>query len=234
LADADLWTATAATVVLWAVSGMLAVGAALALAAGSLSAGPISYALSRGIVHLTRGVPTSLFVVFAGLATLRLGSGGDLPVLFPGTTPAFQFLAWSVAIALALGTAGHLAEIFRGACLALGEARLQQARVLGCSPWSHCLLLARECAATALPATGARLVHHLHNTAFAALFPVADLFGAVQSRAMMTFRVFHYALLGCAIYVALSGLTWLLFRGLEAVFAPPRSRLQRSEAPAWS
>ena len=50
----------------------------------------------------------------------------------------------------------------------------------------------------------------------------------------MTFKVFHYAVLGCAIYIGLSGLTWLLFRALEAVLAPPRSRLERREVLAWS
>jgi ABC-type arginine transport system permease subunit len=77
-------------------------------------------------------------------------------------------------------------------------------------------------------------VHHLHNTAFAALIPVTDLFGAIQSNATVTFKVFYYAVLGCAIYIGLSGLTWLLFRALEAVLAPPRSRLERREVLAWS
>jgi ABC-type amino acid transport system permease subunit len=234
ITGADLLTATAATVVLWALSGSLAVGLALVLASGSLSTRRMSYLIARGVVHLTRGVPTSLFVIFAGLATMRLGSGGSLPVIFPGTPPGFQMLAWSITLALALGSAGHLAEIFRASCLALGEARLQEARIIGCGPLSYCRLVARECAAVALPATGTRLVHHLHNTAFAALFPVTDLFGAVQSNAVVTFQVFHYALLGCAIYIGLSGLTWLLFRGLEAVFAPPKNKLERSGVLAWS
>ena len=234
MVGADLLTATAATIVLWALSGSVAIVMALVLAAGSLSNKQIPYLASRALVHLTRGVPTSLFVIFAGLATMRLGSGGDLPIVFPGTPAAFQLLAWSVALALAFGSAGHLAEIFRGSCLALGEARLQEARILGCTPIKHCVVVAHECAAVALPATGTRLVHHLHNTAFAALFPVTDLFGAIQSNATVTFKVFHYAVLGCAIYIGLSGLTWLLFRALEAVLAPPRSRLERREVLAWS
>jgi ABC-type amino acid transport system permease subunit len=234
ITGADLLTATAGTVVLWALSGSLAIVIALVLSAGSLTSRRIPYFCARSVVHLTRGIPTSLFVVFAGLATMRLGAGGNLPVVFPGTPPGFQMLAWSITLALALGSAGHLAEIFRASCLALGEARLQEARVIGCGPLSYGMLVAHECAAVALPATGTRLVHHLHNTAFAALFPVTDLFGAIQSNAMVTFQVFHYALLGCAIYIGLSGLTWLLFRALEAAFAPPRNRLERRGVLAWS
>jgi ABC-type arginine/histidine transport system permease subunit len=85
----------------------------------------------------------------------------------------------------------------------------------------------RECAAVALPPTGARLVHHLHNTAFAALFPVADLFGYVEGQASATFRVLDFVLLGCLIYVILSGLTWLLVRALEAALSPPTAKIEK-------
>jgi ABC-type amino acid transport system permease subunit len=136
--------------------------------------------------------------------------------------------------ALEVGSAGHLAEIFLAARSVLGRPRLDQAAVLGLSRLRHAALIARECAAIALPPTGTRLIHHLHNTAFAALFPIADLFGAIEGQASATFRVFHFALLGCAIYAVLSALTWLLFRLLEAAFAPPIAQRARTRLPAWS
>jgi ABC-type arginine/histidine transport system permease subunit len=81
---------------------------------------------------------------------------------------------------------------------------------------SRARLLAREAAAIALPPTGARLVHHLHNTAFAALLPITDLFGFIEAQVNATFRVLDFLLLGCGAYVALSGLIWLSVRALEA------------------
>jgi ABC-type amino acid transport system permease subunit len=206
----------------------------LLLAAGSLGHSRPLQLLARTGVNLTRGVPTSLFVIAAGIGTMHLVSVSDLPVVFPGTTPAFQLLAWAIMLALALGSAGHLAEIFLAARSALGRPRLDQAAVLGLSRLRYAALIARECAAIALPPTGTRLIHHLHNTAFAALFPVADLFGAIEGQASATFRVFHFALLGCAIYAVLSALTWLLFRFLEAAFAPPVAQRARTRLPAWS
>lgn len=77
-------------------------------------------------------------------------------------------------------------------------------------------MLMRESAPIALAPTGSRLVHHLHNTAFAALFPVTDVFGYVQGQANATFEVFDYALLGCVVYIVLSALIWTLFRSAEA------------------
>jgi ABC-type amino acid transport system permease subunit len=234
LLSADLWVGIAGTLVLWSLSGTLAVLIGLILAAGSLSASRSLRLLARTGVNLTRGIPTSLFVIAAGIGTMHLVSVSDLPVVFPGTAAAFQHLAWAIMLALALGSAGHLAEIFRAARSALGRPRLEQAAVLGLSPLRHAAVIARECAAIALPPTGTRLIHHLHNTAFAALFPVADLFGAIQGQANATFQVFHFALLGCAIYAALSGLTWLLFRFLEAAFAPPSAQRARTRLPVWS
>ena len=234
LSGADLWLGVAGTLVLWALSGILAILMGLILAAGSLSPNRPLHLLARVGVNLTRGIPTSLFVIAAGIGTMHLASVSDLPIVFPGTTAAFQHLAWAVMLALALGSAGHLAEIFRAARAALGRPRLEQAVVLGLSRLHHAALVARECAAIALPPTGTRLIHHLHNTAFAALFPITDLFGALQGQANATFQVFHFALLGCALYAALSGFTWLLFRLLEAAFAPPVARPARTRLSAWS
>lgn len=234
LLSADLWVGIAGTLVLWALSGALAVLMGLLLAAGSLGHSRSLRLLARTGVNLTRGIPTSLFVIAAGIGTMHLVSVSDLPIVFPGTTPAFQHLAWAIMLALALGSAGHLAEIFLAARSALGRPRLDQAAVLGLSRLRHAALIARECASIALPPTGTRLIHHLHNTAFAALFPIADLFGAIEGQASATFRVFHFALLGCAIYAVLSGLTWLLFRFLEAALAPPVAQRARTRLPVWS
>jgi ABC-type amino acid transport system permease subunit len=223
----NLWLAIAGTVVLWVVSGSMAVALGLSLAAGSLSVNRLLRHTARAGVNVTRGIPTSLFVIAAGIGMMRLSSAPGLPVIYPGTSTAFQHVAWGVVFALALGSAGHLAEIFRAAHSTLGQFRLEEATVLGLSRFDRSRLLMRECAAVALSSTGARLVHHLHNTAFAALFPVADLFGYVEGQASATFRVLDFVFLGCLIYVILSGLTWLLVRALEAALSPPTAKIEK-------
>jgi ABC-type amino acid transport system permease subunit len=171
--------------------------------------------VSDAITTLTRGVPTSLLVVTAGVAALRVPAPGWLPDPFPGTQSGVALVAWSVTVALALGSTGHLAVIFRTGYHALGIYRRDQARVLGLGPCGRFTLLARETGATVIPPTGARLVHHLHNTAFAALFPVADLFGWVQNEVNTTFQVERYALIGATMYICLSGLIWAGTKALE-------------------
>lgn len=221
----EFQAAVAGTVTLWAASSILAVTLGLALTAGSLSASGGLHVVSRAAVNVLRGVPTSLFVVTAGIVALRVPSAGMPPVVFPGTLPGFQALAWAVVLAIALGGAGHFAEIFRTARAALGRARLEQARLLGLSRPRRALLLLRETAAVALPPTGTRLVHQLHNTAFAALFPVADLFGFVQLKVNETFAVTELVLAGCLAYVALSALIWLGARAVETALLHRVTRL---------
>jgi ABC-type amino acid transport system permease subunit len=231
----QLREALGGTLVLWMLSAALAIGLGLVLASGSLSPRRPVRVLAQSVVNITRGVPTVLLVIVAGFGMLRIPSAGELPVVFPGTLASFQHVAWGIVVALALGSAGHLAEIFRAARAGLGEARLEQVMVLGMSRARRTRLLAREAAAIALPSTGARLVHHLHNTAFAALLPVTDLFGFIEARVNATFRVVDFLLLGCAAYMALSALIWLAVRALEAILlhrvtAQPRGRV----AVQWS
>lgn len=230
----NLWVSTAGTLVLWLVSGTLAIAVGLILAAGSLNTNKAVHFLARSGVNGTRGVPTSVLVIVAGMGMMRTADAPQLPYIYPGTPPAFQHIAWGIALALAFGSAGHLAEIFCAAHSTLGKYRLEQMTVLGLSRWSRMSLQVRECAAVALPPTGARMVHHLHNTAFAALFPVTDLFGFVQGQSSATFRVIEFIVLGCVIYVALSGLIWLATRALEAVYAPPAARRVRLRVFGWS
>jgi len=218
-----------ATAILWALSGVLAVGLGLLLAAASLSSRLSVRLLGGSAVTLTRGVPTSLLVVAGGIVAIRLPPSGWVPNLFPGTPGDLRMVAAAVTVALAVGSTGHFAVIFQAAHAALGRYRIEQTTVLGLAPLQRTALLAREAALIALPPTGARLVHHLHNTAFAALFPVADLFGWIQEQASATFEVTRYALLGAGAYVGLSGLVWAGCKALELRLAVrparPPSRL---------
>lgn len=223
------------TGVLWTLSAALAVALGLTLAAASVGAKAGVRLLAEAAITVTRGVPTSLLVVAAGIITIRISPPSWMPNPFPQTPSSLRLLAWAVVAALALGSAGHLAVIFRTAYSALGSYRIQQATVLGIRPWPRLSLLAREAAATALPPTGTRLVHHLHNTAFATLFPVAELFGWVQEQANATFDVSRYALIGASVYVVLSGLIWSAFRTLEfRLLLDPTRALRRAVEPRVS
>lgn len=218
----DVLPYVAATAVLFAVSGALAVAVAAVLAGAAQSARRPARWAGALATTVTRGVPTSLLVVTAGIVAFRYPAPGWLPNPFPATPDGMHLVAWAVVAALALGSAGHLAVIFRTAYLALGRFRIEQIRAMAFGPVRQARVVTRETAPTALAPTGARLVHHLHNTAFAALFPVADLFGWVQQQANATFDVTRYVLIGAALYVAMGAVIWAVFRALEALLVPAR------------
>ena len=205
----------AATCALWAMSGCVSIAVALALAAGSASTRTAWRRLSGVATTLSRGLPTSLLVVAAGVISIRIPPQSWLPDPFPGTPGRSAPVAWAVLLALAIGSAGHFTVIFRTAYATLGRARMEQSLVLGMAPVRRLRLLIRESAMAAIPPTSARLVHHLHNTAFAALFPVADLFGWIENGANATFDITGYVVAGGAVYVLLSGLIWTGFKALE-------------------
>jgi ABC-type amino acid transport system permease subunit len=212
---ANLATQASATVVLWAISGTAALSLAVVLSLGSLAGAATWRRMADAAILLSRGVPTSLLVITAGLAALPHQPPDWLPNPFPGTSPGMSLLAWAVTIALAIGSAGHLAVIFRSGYRSLGAARLAQLTVLAIPTRHRIPAVAREAAAASLAPTGARMVHHLHNTAFAALFPVADLFGWIQQRSYETFEVTRYAAAGAAVYIVLSLVIWAATDGLE-------------------
>lgn len=217
-----------ATVVLWLISAFAALLLGLILATLSLAGKAPSSLIGEAVITITRGIPTSLIVVAAGVISIQVAPPAWLPNPFPGTIQAMSLVAWAVVAALALGSAGHFAVIFRTAYVALGRFRIEQTRVLALSPRHRLSLIARETGSTALSPTGARLVHHLHNTAFASLFPVADLMGWVEGNANLTFQVTRYVTAGAAVYVALSGLIWLSTKALESAF---RGRPVRRNRP---
>jgi ABC-type amino acid transport system permease subunit len=222
--DPALSTYVAGTGVLWAISGLLAVLLAGVLTAGSLGGGRAVRAAATVLTTVTRGVPTSLLVVGGGVVAAGVTPPGWLPNLFPGTPDGLEVVAWSIVVALALGSAGHLSVIFSAACRTLSDDHRDQLSVLALTRPARLRLTVREAATAGLAPTGARLVHHLHNTAFAALFPVTELFGWVQLQANTTFEVTRYALTGATVYVALSAAIWLIFRLLEAGVAGRPSR----------
>lgn len=222
------------TFVLWAISGALSLVIAGVLVALGVSRWRLVRLISSTVINVTRGVPTSLVVIVGGIAAGRLAlNRAPLPQLFPHTPAGFQATAWTIATALALGSSGHLAVIMRSAYETLGAARRHQARLLGLRRRQHGLLLMRESAVVAAAPVTNRMVHHLHNTAFAGLFPVVEIFGVTEKHANDSFRVVDVVLVAVAIYAGLSCIVWMGGRAAErALSAQPGRQTARRQPRA--
>lgn len=210
------------TVTVWIISAFLAIFMGLLFTVGILNKTHIIQVSVRWLINFSRGIPTSIYVILGGLLVIKGHSALSLPAIFPGTLDGFEPVAWAITFALAFGSAGHLAEIFVASYVSMDKARLEQLTVMGFSGIHKFMIAARECAYIAIPPTSTRMIHHLHNTAFASLFPVVELFGNIQTSASTSFKVFEITVIGCGLYILLSGSIWLVFRVFEALLSPQR------------
>lgn len=217
------------TLIVWLFSALLAIVMGVIFTSGLLSENTVVKTSVTWVVNLSRGIPTSLYVIIGGLLVIKGYSNFALPAIFPGTIDGFETVAWAIIFALAFGSSGHLAEIFVASYRSLDRATLEQLSAMGFSPWRKIVIATGECAYIGIPPTSTRMIHHLHNTAFAGLFPVVELFGSIQASASSTFRVFEITLIGCVLYILISGSIWLIFRILESLLTP-QNRMQLSPA----
>ncbi len=73
-------------------------------------------------------------------------------------------------------------------------------------PYRTCWLMFIEAAPAMIPPVCARLVHHLHNTAFIALFPITGIFAAMRTGVIETALVLEYIAIATVLFVALGAL----------------------------
>lgn len=215
--------ATLATLTLWATSAALSIVLALVLVRGINSPlRPVRW-VSAAVINTTRGIPTSVLIIAAGMLALGSGARLPLPAIFVGTIAPFQHIAWAIVLGLALGSCGHLAMIFQAAYEALDTGRRDQLQLLAHHPLRKLGILLREILGVVLPPTGTRLIHHLHNTAFASLFPVADLFGLIRGQSEASAQVLLFTTVGALTYAGLSLAIWAAVQGLERALRPDRT-----------
>lgn len=224
--------ATVATLTLWAASAALSIVLALVLVQGINSPLRPVRLVSVALINTTRGIPTSVLVIAAGMLAMGSGAGLPLPAIFVGTIAPFQHIAWAIVFGLALGSSGHLAMIFQAAYGALDSGRRDQLQLLAHHPLRKLGILLREVLGLVLPPTGTRLIHHLHNTAFASLFPVADLFGLIRGQSEASAQVFLFTTVGALGYAGLSLAIWAAVRGLERALRPARTPVQTMDPTA--
>ncbi len=109
------------TLLVSALSIILAMVLALLAALGRLSTIPPVYALSTFYVSLIRGTPLYLQIFFFFLALPQLG------IILSGL--------WAGVLALGLNYGGYMSEIFRAALASVGRGQREAAIALGMTPW---------------------------------------------------------------------------------------------------
>jgi arginine/ornithine transport system permease protein len=194
---------------------------ALALAIGFLIALPAGLARARDVpvvapaigayVYLFRGTPllVQTFLIYYGLAQFD----------WIRDSWAWTFLRepwWCALIAFALNSGAYATEIIRGAVETTPRGMLEAARALGLRPLQvDALVLVPSALRRALPQYGNEVVFMLHGSAIASVITLQDILGAGRTLNARYYLAYEGFLTAALLYMAITFLIVLAFRGLE-------------------
>ena len=193
----------------------------LALAFGFLIALPAGLARAARVpgvervvgayVYLFRGTPllVQTFLIYYGLAQFD----------WVRESWAWVFLRepwWCALIAFSLNSGAYMTEIVRGAVETTPRGELEAAKALGLSPLQVTgLVLLPSALRRALPQFGNEVVFMLHGTVVASVITLQDILGAGRTLNARFYLAYEGLLTAAALYMALTLVIVLGFRGLE-------------------
>ncbi len=191
----------------------LAFGFLIALPAGLARAARVP-GVERAVgayVYLFRGTPllVQTFLIYYGLAQFD----------WVRESWAWVFLRepwWCALIAFSLNSGAYMTEIVRGAVETTPRGELEAAKALGLSPMQVTgLVLLPSALRRALPQFGNEVVFMLHGTVVASVITLQDILGAGRTLNAKFYLAYEGLLTAAALYMALTLVIVLGFRGLE-------------------
>lgn len=212
------WTTICLAVTAAAVG--LAIGLGVAWAKNAQGWGP--RALGEAYTTVFRGLPEllTLFLVYYGApraaaAVLALGEQA-FGLEASGATPSVSAF-WAGVAALALVFGAFASETFSGALRAVPEGQTEAALALGLTRGQTLrLVILPQMWRLALPGLSANWMTLLKDTALVSVIALPDIMRQSYLAALSTKQPFFFYLVACLIYLALAGLSALVFARLEA------------------
>lgn len=198
---------TLTTLFFFTISAVLALGMATVFCAASRSPWLIVRAVSCILLEVSRGVPTVVFVIVLGnVGMAREFAWLGIEDVLPGVSWGFSVPAYFIIVGLAFSSSGHLSRIMEAALSTIPQDTARMIQTLKPSQMRVCWLMFMEAAPALIPPVCARLVHHLHNTAFIALFPITGIFAAMRTGVIETALVLEYIAVATVLFILLGAL----------------------------
>ncbi len=198
------------TILISALSILLATVLALLAALGRLSRVAPIYALSTFYVSLIRGTPLFLQIIFIFLALPQLG------IVLTGL--------WSGVLALGLNYGAYMSEIFRAGILAVGKGQREAALALGMT-YSQLMrrIVLPQALRFAIPPTGNEFIAMLKDSALVSYTGVVrEVMWLALKAGRSNFRNFEALLMAAVFY-------WLLTLAFSALQSQLEKRMARGE-----
>jgi len=198
-AKTTVWLATA----VWITSIIMGAGLALMLRSRYRA---LRWSASF-YVWLFRGVPHLLLVIFAY---------NGLPQLFPSLADYFSSPLNAGYVALSVGEAAYMAEIFRGSLLAVDRGQFEAGRALGMTYAPlHRLIVLPQALRVAVPPLGNEWISALKTTSLVSVISLVELTLAAQRIYQQNFRVIETLTAAAIFYLALVSIFTLLQQLVE-------------------
>jgi polar amino acid transport system permease protein len=233
IAADDLYTQIFTTVVqgVWITIYVTLVGFTLASLLGlcvalmSLSDSMWLRQIARFYVEICRGIPflvllfwiafagVPVFVAFWNSATASLREAGLLGEL---QVRDVSYL-WRAVIALTIGYAAFIAEVFRAGIQSVDGGQIEAAKALGLSRWQRFrFIVFPQAMRTILPPLGNDFVTMVKDSSFVSVLGVADITQLGKVYSAGTFRFFETYSIVAYIYLLLTISLSLALRAVEA------------------
>ncbi|HRO11741.1 amino acid ABC transporter permease [Amaricoccus sp.] len=208
------------TVYVTLVAFALASALGLALAVCVLSGSLVLRQAARFYIEIVRGIPILVllfYIAFVGVPALVAGWNAlAAPLgLEPLQTRDVSFL-WRAIIALMLGYAAFIAEVFRAGIQSVDPGQIEAAKALGLTPWQRFrLVVLPQAVRTILPPLGNDFIALIKDSALVSVLGVADITQLGKVYAAGSFRFFETYNVVAFLYLVMTVGLSLALRGFE-------------------
>lgn len=203
-----------------ATAFLLAALLGLLLAMGVLSRHVAARQIARFYIEIMRGVPMLVllfYVAFVGAPALVAGWNWIAGWLgLPTALTRDLSLMWRAIIALALGYAAFIAEIFRAGIQSVDPGQVEAAKALGLSGWQRFrLVVLPQAIRTILPPLGNDFIALIKDSALVSVLGVADISQLGKVYSASSFRYFETYNVVAFLYLVMTIGLSLALRGFE-------------------
>jgi len=215
----------AVTLFVTVVAFALASALGLALAVCVLSRSVALRQAARFYIEIVRGIPVLVLLFYVAFVAVPALVAAWNATGLPELQTRDISLMWRAIIALTIGYAAFIAEVFRAGIQSVDPGQTEAAKALGLTPWQRFrLIVMPQALRTILPPLGNDFIAMIKDSALVSVLGVADITQLGKVYAAGSFRFFETYNVVTFLYLVMTVGLSLALRALERRL---RARQQR-------
>jgi His/Glu/Gln/Arg/opine family amino acid ABC transporter permease subunit len=215
----------AVTLFVTIVAFALASALGLALAVCVLSPHIALRQAARFYIEIVRGIPVLVLLFYVAFVAVPALVAAWNATGLPALSTRDISLMWRAIIALTIGYAAFIAEVFRAGIQSVDLGQIEAAKALGLTPWQRFrLIVMPQALRTILPPLGNDFIAMIKDSALVSVLGVADITQLGKVYAAGSFRFFETYNVVTFLYLVMTVGLSLALRALERRL---RARQQR-------